>query len=182
VRAAAFQVVSIGTTTGYGTADYVLWPPLTHAVLLLLMALGGCAGSTGGGIKMMRVLLLLKHAHMEVKKLVHPRAIYTLWFNERSLPSSLAPGVLGFLLLYMMVFVFGMLALTLTGRDIVTAVGATAATLGNIGPGLGDVGPAGNFAFMNEFEKWLLTLFMLIGRLELYTVLVLLLPSTWRKT
>ena len=181
VRTAAFQVVSICTTTGFGSADYMLWPPLTHVVLLLLMIVGGCAGSTGGGIKMMRVLLLLKHAHVEMKKLVHPRAVYTLWFNERSLPASLPTRVLGFLQLFLLVFVFGMLALTFTGRDLVTAIGATAATLGNIGPGLGDVGPACNFAFMNGFEKWLLTLFMLIGRLELYTVLVLLLPATWRK-
>ncbi len=181
VRAAAFQVVSIGTTTGYGSADYLLWPPFTHVVLLLLMIIGGCAGSTGGGIKMMRVLLLLKHAHVEMKKLVHPRAVYTLWFNERSLPASLPTRVLGFLQLFILVFVMGLLLLTLTGRDLVTAIGATAATLGNIGPGLGDVGPTCNFAFMNGFEKWLLTLFMLVGRLELYTVLVLLMPATWRK-
>jgi len=181
IRDAVFQVVSIGTTTGYGTADYALWPPLTHAVLLLLMCIGACAGSTGGGIKMMRVLLLLKHAHVEMKKLLHPRAVYTLWFNGRSLPASLPTHVMGFFQLFMLVFVFGVLALTLAGRDIVTAVGATAATLGNIGPGLGDVGPTSNFAFMTGIEKWLLTLFMLVGRLELYTVLVLLLPSTWRK-
>jgi trk system potassium uptake protein TrkH len=181
LRTAAFQVVSIGTTTGYGSADYLLWPPLTHVVLLLLMIVGGCAGSTGGGIKMVRVLLLLKHAHAEMKKLVHPRAVYTLWFNERSLPSSLPTQVLGFMQLFLLVFVLGLLMLTLAGRDLVTAIGATAATLGNIGPGLGDVGPACNFAFLTGFEKWLLTLFMLIGRLELYTVLVLLLPATWRK-
>ncbi len=181
IRDAVFQVVSIGTTTGYGTTDYVLWPPLTHAVLLLLMCTGGCAGSTGGGIKMMRVLLLLKHAHVEMKKLLHPRAVYTLWFNERSLPASLPTRVLGFFQLFMLVFVFGVLILTLAGRDLVTAVGATAATLGNIGPGLGDVGPTSNFAFMTGFEKWILTMLMLIGRLELYTVLVLFLPSTWRK-
>lgn len=181
IRDAAFQVVSIGTTTGYGTADYVLWPPLTHAVLLILMCIGGCAGSTGGGVKMVRVLLLLKHAHVEMKKLLHPRAVYTLWFNGRSLPKSLPTHVLGFFQLFMAVFLFGVLALTAAGRDIVTAVGAVAATLGNIGPGLGDVGPTCNFAFLGAAEKWLLSLFMLVGRLELYTVLVLLLPSTWRR-
>ena len=134
VRAACFQVVSIGTTTGYGTADYVLWPPLTHVVLLLLMVIGGCAGSTGGGVKMVRVLILLKHALVELKKMLHPRAVYTLWFNERSLPPALATNVLGFFLLFMLVFIGGILVLTLCGRDIVTAVGAVAATLGNIGP------------------------------------------------
>jgi trk system potassium uptake protein TrkH len=181
VRASIFQVVSIGTTTGYGSADYVLWPPFTHTVLLLLMAVGGCAGSTGGGIKMMRVLLLMKHALGEMRKLVHPRAVITLWFNERAVSPSLATNVLGFFLLFMTVFIAGTLLLTLAGRDIVTAVGATAATLGNIGPGLGDVGPTCNFAFMTGVEKWLLVMLMLIGRLELYTVLVLLMPATWRK-
>ena len=181
IRAAVFQVVSIGTTTGYGSADYALWPPLTHTVLLLLMAIGGCAGSTGGGIKMMRILLLMKHALAEMKKLVHPRAVITLWFNERAVTPALSTNVLGFFLLFMTVFVAGTLLLTLAGRDIVTAVGATAATLGNIGPGLGDVGPTCNFAFMSGAEKWLLVLMMLIGRLELYTVLVLLMPSTWRR-
>jgi trk system potassium uptake protein len=181
IRAAAFQVVSIVTTTGYGTADYILWPPFTHMLLLLMMTVGGCAGSTGGGIKMMRVLLLLKHAHVEVKKLLHPRAVYTLWFNERPVSQDLATNVLGFFMLFMVVFISGTLLLTLAGRDIVTAVGAVAATLGNIGPGLGEVGPTCNFAFMNIAEKWLLILLMLIGRLELYTVLILLMPATWRK-
>lgn len=182
LRAAAFQVVSICTTTGYCTADYALWPPLAHILLLLLMALGGCAGSTGGGVKMMRVLLLLKHALVEMRKMQHPRAVYTVWFNERPVPPQLVTNVLGFFLLFMLVFVGGALVLTLAGRDIVTAVGATAATLGNIGPGLGLVGPSCNFAFMAPLEKWLLTGLMLIGRLEIYTVLVLLLPGTWRKT
>jgi len=181
VRAAAFQVVSIATTTGYGTADYVLWPPFTHMILLLLMTVGGCAGSTGGGIKMMRVLLLLKHAHVEVQKLLHPRAVYTLWFNERPVTPALATNVLGFFMLFMVVFVAGTLLLTLAGRDIVTSVGAVAATLGNIGPGLGDVGPTCNYSFMSIAEKWLLMLLMLIGRLELYTVLILFMPATWRK-
>jgi trk system potassium uptake protein TrkH len=182
VRAAAFQVVSIGTTTGYATADYVLWPPLAHGLLLLLMCVGGCAGSTGGGVKMMRVLILLKHAHVEVKKLLHPRAVYALWFNDRSVSPALATNVLGFFMLFVLVFLAGSLILTLFGRDLVTAVGATAATLGNIGPGLGEVGPACNFAFFTWAEKWLLILLMLIGRLEIYTVLVLLLPATWRRT
>ena len=181
VRASAFQVVSICTTTGYGSADFALWPPLTHALLLLMMALGGCAGSTVGGIKMMRILLLLKHALVEMRKMQHPRAVYTVWFNERPVPPNLMTNVLGFFMLFMLVFVVGTLVLTLTGRDIVTAVGATAATLGNIGPGLGKVGPACNFAFMVPFEKWVLVWLMLIGRLEIYTVLVLLMPGTWRK-
>lgn len=182
IRHTVFQVVSILTTTGFGTADYLLWPPLAHALLLILMAVGGCAGSTGGGIKVMRLLVLLKHAKLELKKMLHPRAVYTLWFNNRALSPHLQTNVLGFFLLFMMVYVAGVLILTMGGRDIVTSVGATAATLGNIGPGLGLVGPTSNYAFLSGWEKWLLVGFMLIGRLELFTVLVLILPEAWRKS
>ena len=182
VRQAVFHAVAILTTTGFGTADYLLWPPLAHAVLLVLMAIGGCAGSTGGGIKVMRIMILMKAARQELKKLVHPRAVTTLWYNDRAVPASLVTNVLGFFLLFMLVYVAGVLILTLGGRDLVTAVGATAATLGNIGPGLGEVGPACNYAHLLDWEKWLLVLFMLIGRLEIYTVLVLFLPEAWRRS
>ncbi len=182
LRLTLFQVVSIITTTGFGTADYLLWPPLAHAIFLVLMAVGGCAGSTGGGIKVMRVLILLKHAKLELKKMLHPRGVFTMWFNNRAISSSLQTNVLGFFLLYMMVYVGGVLILTLGGRDLVTAVGATAATLGNIGPGLGEVGPASNYAAFLDWEKWLLMVFMVTGRLELFTVLVLFLPGAWRKS
>jgi len=182
LRHTLFQVVSILTTTGFGTADYLLWPPLAHAVLLLLMSVGGCAGSTGGGIKVMRVLIVLKHAKLELKKMLHPRAVYTLWFNNRPLSAGLQTNVLGFFLLFVSVYAVGAIALTMGGQDIVTSVGATAATLGNIGPGLGLVGPASNYAHLADWEKWLLVLFMLIGRLEIFTVLVLFLPEAWRKS
>ena len=182
VRHTLFQVVSILTTTGFGTADYLLWPPVAHALLLFLMSVGGCAGSTGGGIKVMRVLILLKHAKLELKKMLHPRGVFTLWFNNRPLSSGLQTNVLGFFLLFMTVYLLGVLILTLGGRDIVTSVGATAATLGNIGPGLGLVGPASNYAALLGWEKWLLILLMLIGRLEIFTVLVLFLPEAWRKS
>ncbi len=181
-RLTLFQVVSIITTTGFGTADYLLWPPLAHAILLVLMAVGGCAGSTGGGIKVMRVLILLKHAKLELKKMLHPRGVFTLWFNNRALSKNLQTKVLGFFLLFMMVYVGGVLILTLGGRDLLTAVGATAATLGNIGPGLGEVGPTCNYSSFLDWEKWLLMIFMITGRLELFTVLVLFLPGAWRKS
>ncbi len=182
LRLALFQVVSIITTTGFGTADYLLWPPLAHAIFLVLMAVGGCAGSTGGGIKVMRVLILLKHAKLELRKMLHPRGVFTLWFNNRAISRNLQTNVLGFFLLFMMVYVGGVLILTLGGRDLLTAVGATAATLGNIGPGLGEVGPASNYGDMLDWEKWLLMFFMITGRLELFTVLVLFLPGAWRKS
>ncbi|PID81851.1 potassium transporter [bacterium DOLZORAL124_64_63] len=182
LRQSLFQVVSIITTTGFGTADYLLWPPLAHALLLVLMAVGGCAGSTGGGIKVMRVLILLRHAKLELRKMLHPRAVLTLWFNNRAISPALQTNVLGFFLLFMMVYVSGVLLLTLGGRDLVTSVGATAATLGNIGPGLGLVGPASNYSALLDWEKWLLVVLMVIGRLELFTVLVLLLPGAWRRS
>ena len=182
LRQAIFQVMSICTTTGFGTADYLQWPPVAAAMLLVLMAVGGCAGSTGGGIKVMRVLLLLKQAKLELKKLLHPRGVYTIWFNDKALSPSLATNVLGFFLLFVMVYIVGVLTLTFGGRDLMTAVGAVAATLGNIGPGLGLVGPASNYAFLADWEKWLLIVFMLIGRLEIYTVLILFLPEAWRRS
>ncbi len=182
VRHTMFQVVSILTTTGFGTSDYLAWPPVAHAILLVLMTIGGCAGSTGGGIKVMRVFILLRHAKQELKKMLHPRGVFTLWFNNRALSPSLLTNVLGFFLLYMVVYIAGVLILTFGGRDIVTSVGATAATLGNIGPGLGLVGPTSNYAFLMDWEKWLLVLFMLIGRLEIFTVLVLFLPGAWRRS
>jgi trk system potassium uptake protein TrkH len=182
IRHGLFQVVAILTTTGFGTADYLLWPPVAHAVLLVLMAIGGSAGSTGGGIKVMRILILLKTGKQELQKLVHPRAVTTLWYNGRSVAPGLAANVLGFCLLFVLVYIAGVVILTLGGRDLLTAVGATAATLGNIGPGLGDVGPACNYGHLHGWEKWLLMFFMLAGRLEIYTVLVLLLPEAWRRS
>jgi len=181
IRRTLFQVTSIITTTGFGTADYLKWPPVAHAILLTLMIIGGCAGSTGGGIKVMRIFLLLRNAKYELKKMLHPRAVYTLWFNDRPVPQALLTNILGFFLLYMSILVAGVIILTLGGRDLVTSIGATAATLGNIGPGLGLVGPACNYAHLLDWEKWLLIMFMLIGRLEIFTVLVLFLPEAWRK-
>lgn len=182
IRYSLFNVVSILTTTGFGTADYLQWPPIAPAIFLILMAIGGCAGSTGGGIKVMRVFILLRHAKLELKKMLHPRGIYTLWFNDRALSPALLTNVLGFFLLFMLVYVVGVVILSLGGRDLITSVGATAATLGNIGPGLGLVGPTENYSIMSDWEKWLLVSFMLIGRLEIFTVLVLFLPDAWRRS
>jgi trk system potassium uptake protein TrkH len=114
--------------------------------------------------------------------MLHPRGVFTVWFNERPLSPGLQTNVLGFFLLFMVVYIAGVLVLTLGGRDLVTSVGATAASLGNIGPGLGDVGPASNYSSLLAWEKWLLMLMMIIGRLELFTVLVLFLPSGWRRS
>lgn len=181
LRSATFQVVSIMTTTGFATADFALWPAAMQFVLLLLMCIGGCAGSTGGGIKVMRVVVLLKQAKLELKRMVHPRAVYTPWYNGRPLPAGLPANVLGFFLFFVLIGLASILTLALGGHDLVTAAGAVAASLGNVGPGLGSVGPAANYAHLAIWEKWVLIFCMLVGRLEIYTVLVLLLPDAWRR-
>ncbi len=182
LRFSSFQVVSILTTTGFGTADYEQWSYLAHFVLLTLMFIGGCAGSTGGGMKNVRLLLLSKHAWQELRKLLHPRAVYVVRFNRQPVGPDILTNILGFFLLLMMVTVASTMVMTALGLDLVTAFGSVAATLNNVGPGLGLVGPTDNFGHIPALGKWVLVLCMLLGRLELYTVLVLLTPELWRRT
>lgn len=181
IQYAAFQVVSICTTTGFATADYELWLPFPQALLLFLMFLGGCAGSTGGGIKCMRVLLLLKQGYNELFRLVHPRAVKHIKLGGRIVPVEVMSGIWGFFILYVGLFVVSSFLLTMCGIDVLTAFAAVAACIGNIGPGLGTVGPAENFAHLPLFAKWVLTWCMLLGRLEIYTVFILFVPEFWRK-
>lgn len=181
LRYAAFQVASLATTTGYATADYDRWPMLAQGVLFLLMFLGGCAGSTAGAIKYIRVLLLAKRAQTQLFKLVHPRAVVVVRLAERQVSDEVLNGVQGFLLLYLGVFALATLLLTAFGQDLLTAVAATAATLGNVGPGFGAVGPTDTYAPLPLPVKWILSACMLLGRLEIFTVLVLLMPAIWRK-
>jgi len=178
---ALFQTVSIQTTTGYGTADYEQWSFASQFILLVLMFVGGCAGSTGGGMKVMRLHLLVKFALSEFTRLLHPYAVVPVRMNMAAVPREVVTNVLGFFVLYIFLFGLGTFAMALCGLDMPTAFGATAATLGNIGPGLGDVGPTDNYAHLPKVAKWILSLLMLIGRLELFTVLVLLSPAYWRK-
>ncbi len=181
LRASLFQTLSILTTTGYGTADYEKWTSSAQFVLVLLMFIGGCAGSTAGGMKNVRMLLLTRHGLNELRKLIHPNGIYVIRFNRHPVDPQIVTNILDFFLLLMIVTVVGTFAMTLFGLDLVTAFGAVAATLNNIGPGLGDVGPTDNFGFLPAAAKWLLALLMLLGRLELFTVLVLLTPDFWRR-
>ncbi|MEZ4864646.1 MAG: potassium transporter TrkG [Caldilineaceae bacterium] len=176
-----FQVVSIQTTTGYGTADYEQWAFSSQFVLFVLMFVGGCAGSTGGGIKVMRLHLLVKFAASEFTRLIHPYAVVPVRMNKVAVPRDVVVNVLGFFVLYIFIFGAGVFAMALLGLDIATAFGATAATLGNIGPGLGNVGPTDNYAFIPATGKWILSLLMLLGRLEIFTVLILFSPAYWRK-
>ena len=177
----AFQAVTIVTTTGYVTADYAAWAPLAQVLLFLCMFSGGMAGSTSGGIKTMRTLLLGKHNVRELKRLVHPRAVIPLKLDGRPVPESVLGGIWGFFLLFVSLMVLAALILAGMGIDLVTSFAAAIACIGNIGPGLGDVGPADNYADLPLAAKWVLTFCMLLGRLEIYTVIILITPDFWRK-
>jgi len=181
LRYAAFQVVSIVTTTGYATADYELWPAMSQLILLLCMFLGASAGSTGGGMKCLRVMLYLKYCYKELFSLIHPRAVLQIKIGGVAVSEDVMRSVLGFMGLYVGLFALSAVILAGMGVDFMTSVAAVAATLGNIGPGLGMVGPVDNFARMPYFGKWLLIWCMLLGRLEIYTVIILLVPEFWRK-
>lgn len=180
-RDTLFQVISIQTTTGYGTADYEQWSYSSQFVLFVLMFIGGSAGSTGGGMKVMRIYLLVKFVLSEIIRLIHPHAVVVVRLNNAVVPQDVVTNVMGFFVLAIVLFIVGVFSMTLLGLDILTALGATAATLWNIGPGLGEVGPTDNYAFIPWIGKWLLSFLMLAGRLEVFTVLVLFSPSYWHK-
>ncbi len=181
LRYASFQAISIMTTTGYATADFGKWPYLSQFFLLLLMFVGGCAGSTGGAIKHIRIMILLKDGVRRLYRLIHPRAVMPIVLNKEVVSEEIVADIHSFFLLYMLMFVIATVYMSSLGLDTITAISSVAATLGNIGPGLARVGPAQNYAFVPVAGKWLLSMCMLLGRLEIYTVLVLLLPASWRK-
>ena len=181
IREAAFQVISIVTTTGYVTADYERWALVAQAILLVMMLVGACAGSTAGGIKIVRIQILLRTGWNQMKLLIHPRAVFPVRHNGRRVDTEIIVDVLAFFVLFMTVFVVALLVLIALGMDIMTALGAVAASMGNIGPGLGTVGPLDNYLHLSVAAKWVLTFCMLIGRLELFTVLVLFTPAFWRR-
>lgn len=175
---ALFQTVSISTTAGFTTTGFSEWPLFLPVLLLFSSFIGGCAGSTGGGMKVIRVFLLTLQGAREMKRLVHPRAIYHIKFGDNALPQRVVDAVWGFFSAYALVFVACMLALIATGMDELSAFSAVAATLNNLGPGLGEV--AVHFADVNDTAKWILVISMLFGRLEIFTLLILLTPTFWR--
>ncbi|MEA4881529.1 MAG: potassium transporter TrkG [Synergistaceae bacterium] len=181
LRYGAFQVVSIITTTGFVTADYELWPAYTQFLLLLLMFVGACAGSTGGGIKNLRLMVLARHIRAEIGTILHPRAVLHVRVGGKVVGRDIIASVTSFFVLYIAVFTGGTLFMTALDLDLLTSMSAVAATLGNIGPGLGAVGPMDNYSAIPSAGKWMLSLFMLMGRLELYTVVLLFVPETWRR-
>lgn len=180
-RNTLFTVVSIITTTGFVTTDYLMWPGTLWLIIFLLMFVGGSAGSTGGGIKIIRQLLLIKNSSQELKRLIHPQAVIPLKFNGKAVNGDIIYKIMAFFLIYMMIFAFGSLIMSAIGLDFESSVGAVAASLGNIGPGIGSVGPIENYAHIPLFGKWFLAFLMLLGRLELFTVLIIFAPAFWKK-
>jgi trk system potassium uptake protein TrkH len=180
VRAAIFQVVSILTTTGYASEDFQLWNDQARMVLLALMFVGGCAGSAAGGPKVVRMLLITRYALTELRRTLHPRAVLPIKLGGQVVPDDIMRAVLVFFLFYLVVFAFCTLVVASFGADLVTAVTATIATLGNIGPGFNLVGPMAHYAHLPDVSKITLTLAMWVGRLEVLTVLALLRPEIWR--
>lgn len=177
----AFQVSSIITTTGYSTLDYNGWPSIARTILVLIMFIGACAGSTGGGIKVSRILILLKGAWKEICRVCHPRSVRKVKMEGHSLENAVVHSVNAFIVIYLLIFVCSLLIITLDEKDLVTNFTAVAATLNNIGPGLNVVGPAGNFSSFSAVSKIVLMFDMLAGRLELLPMLVLFVPATWKK-
>ncbi len=179
-RHGLFQVISITTTTGYVTTDYLQWAPFLVVIIFMLMFLGGSGGSTGGSIKIVRVALLIKNSALELKRLLHPNAILPVRLNKKSINPQIITNVLAFVVLYMMLLASSTIVMAAMGYDLNSAIGSVAATLGNIGPGIGAVGPAENYAHIPGFGKWFLSFLMLVGRLELFTVLILFSPAFWK--
>ncbi|TVQ69647.1 MAG: potassium transporter [Oceanospirillales bacterium] len=179
LRQAAFMTVSIATTAGFATGSFAYWPVMLPFMLFVTAFIGGCVGSTGGGMKVIRILLILKQGHREIKRLVHPNAIFPVKVGGRAIPDKVLQAVWGFFSVYLLVFVIMMIILMGTGLDQVTAWSAVGATITNLGPGLGDV--ADNFGGINDTAKWILCFSMLLGRLEVFTLLVLFTPVFWRR-
>lgn len=181
-RDAAFQVVAMLTTTGYTTVNFDAWPHVLRLGLVLLMFIGGCGGSTGGGMKVVRIFLSIKIALRSILRAIFPNAVLPVKFNTIPLPGRLIMGVLSYFVIFMLLFFLGAILFTMTEScDLVTAFSASIAALSNIGPGLGKVGATQNYAWVSMPGKWLLSFLMLAGRLELYSILILFLPTTWKK-
>lgn len=182
LRYSLFQVCSLMTTTGYATADFDRWPPFSRLLLVCVMFFGGCAGSTGGGIKHVRLLLLWRHIRLQVFQLLHPKAVRAVKLDGANVAPDVMQAVLGFFSLYLGVFVLATMAVCAQGVDLITGATAVATTLNNVGPGLGAVGPMAHFGHLPDFSKFVLSLCMLAGRLELFTLMVLLFPDFWKET
>lgn len=182
LRFSSFQVLSISTTTGYATTNFDLWPSFSKWLLLILMFIGGCAGSTAGAIKNIRIMVLFKKGYREVYQLIYPKAVFPIRVGDSPVGEDVVSSIASFFLLYIFIFLIAsLLIMGIENEDIITAISACAATLGNVGPGLGKVGPIEQYGYLSNFTKVILSLLMLIGRLELFTILVLFTPDYWKK-
>ena len=180
-RESFFQVVSMLTTTGYATADYLLWPTQAWILIFGLMFIGGCVGSTAGGVKVIRHVVAFKYLKKQISLLVHPKAIKVIKINQRSVNDSQAITIIVFIMFYFIIFVAGVFIMSIMGLDLQSAMGSVIATMGSFGPGIGSVGPAANFAHIPDLGKIVLTLLMVIGRLEIFTFMIILTPDFWKK-
>ena len=181
IRHALFMVTSVVTTTGFVSADFTMWNFFATGIFFALFFTGGSAGSTSGGIKIVRHIVMLKNSFLEFKKALHPNGIIPVRYDGRAVNQSIVFNIISFFIIYMLIFVMSSVALTLFGLDFLSAVGAAASSLGNIGPAIGSVSPVDNFAHLTDAAKWFCSFLMLIGRLELFTVLILFTPFFWRK-
>jgi trk system potassium uptake protein TrkH len=179
-RDSLFQIVSLITTTGFVSTDYTQWSAGLTMTFFVIMFIGASAGSTSGGIKLVRHYVFFKNSILEFKRIIHPRAIVPVKLNGNVVRSRIRTHIIIFLLLYLFFFVIGSIVLAILGLDFLTAIGASATSLGNVGPGIGDVGPVDNFAWLPDSVKWVLSFLMLLGRLELFTILVLFSPYFWK--
>ena len=180
-RFASFQVASIITTTGYAAADFDKWPLFSKTILVLLMFVGACAGSTGGGMKVSRIVIYIKNAFAEMKHLVHPHSIHSIRFENKPIHSSMINNIHTYMVLYFMIFCSSLLIIALQNIDFTSAFTAVATCLNNVGPGLNLVGPTSNFSSLSDLSKLVLSFDMLAGRLEIFPILVLFSKSTWKR-
>ena len=180
VRHSIFTSVSLITTTGFGTEDFESWPAMSKTLVFFLLFVGGSAGSTTGGMKIIRSILVFKYLIYEVRKLLHPKGVFNITIGENTIDDNVVRATLGFYLFYILIFVFTAMVLSMTGLDVTTALTASASAIGNIGPGLGSIGPTDNWGHLTDLAKWLTSFCMLLGRLEIFTVVVLFSRSFWK--
>ena len=181
IKHSAFSVASVISTTGFATANFDLWPAFSRGVLVLLMFIGACAGSTGGGIKVSRILVLYKGASHEVKRMLHPKQVKKITMDKHVVEHEVVRSINAYIIAYILIFIVSVMLISLEGHDLITNFTSVAATFNNIGPGLSLVGPDGNFAFFTDWSKIVFIFDMLAGRLEVFPMLLLFAPSTWRK-
>lgn len=181
LRYATFQASTIMSTTGYSTTDFNLWPTLSKAILVLLMFIGSCAGSTAGGLKCIRIIVLSKTIKREIRKVIHPRSVYAVKTGGKSLDESVLTGVSAFFFTYVAIFTIACIIIAFNGKDLITTFTSVVASISNIGPGLGAVGPYGSYADFSTLSKYVLSFLMLFGRLEIFPMLILFTPSFWSR-